>query len=516
MADQKLTALASLAAPSADDLIYVIDDAAGTPTSKQATLASLTTLYGPALATVIRSTDADLALAVNTIYYWDISGLAADRTATLPGTAAVGDLCGIKITTGDNAFEVLITATAGDTLDGVSGGTEWSRLFITGEFVLLRCTVANTTWVVVTDNRIPCKGLMEITSGPDGETAATFTTVTAASTPGVFTVIDNVGDMLTAASSLLTARRTGRYLVSVAGANKDNGTSTNYFGVRLLSSVGAAQSVLAEGTIPASVVRTFVSATKLQSLTTGDTLTYQYPLAGRRARGDRVAGLLPVGERGAAMSRVDVAEILIGMGFAVDTDFVASQTEPDSTTVEWRAAAPQPSDEEIDAFAAANPNAYAEAVQREKNTAQGRAVLLTASLSNQTTALANVGIGFQLAADRHYTFEFEGGYTTAAATTGLGLAVNGPANPTRVRMLVALATSATTAAYGGASAYDTVVLATTGPGATPMPFRVSGNISTGAESGPFLLRFRSEVAGSAVTILSGSYGKLLPVEAAGT
>jgi len=46
MADEKLTALAALANPTSDDLIYVVDDAGGTPASKKATLGSGLMSYG--------------------------------------------------------------------------------------------------------------------------------------------------------------------------------------------------------------------------------------------------------------------------------------------------------------------------------------------------------------------------------------------------------------------------------------------------------------------------------------
>ena len=46
MADAKLTALAALANPTSDDLIYVVDDAGGTPVSKKATLGSGLMSYG--------------------------------------------------------------------------------------------------------------------------------------------------------------------------------------------------------------------------------------------------------------------------------------------------------------------------------------------------------------------------------------------------------------------------------------------------------------------------------------
>jgi hypothetical protein len=46
---------------------------------------------------------------------------------------------------------------------------------------------------------------------------------------------------------------------------------------------------------------------------------------------------------------------------------------------------------------------------------------------------------------------------------------------------------------------------------TPLPFFVTGNISTGPAGGILTLRGRSEIAGSAVTIKRGSFGTLWKV-----
>lgn len=47
MADQKLTELAALASPTTDDLLYVVDDPAGTPASRQATIAAVLAIAVP-------------------------------------------------------------------------------------------------------------------------------------------------------------------------------------------------------------------------------------------------------------------------------------------------------------------------------------------------------------------------------------------------------------------------------------------------------------------------------------
>lgn len=153
MADAKISSFASHGTPVGED--YVASVLASGPTSKRLLLSDIrdytNMLYSAS------SADANIALAINTLHVVDISGYTADRTATLPAVAAVGDRVGLALSVGDTAFELLITATAGDTLNGIAGGTEWSRVFITGEVVIMRCTVANTTWIVEYDGRIPCR-----------------------------------------------------------------------------------------------------------------------------------------------------------------------------------------------------------------------------------------------------------------------------------------------------------------------------------------------------------------------
>lgn len=151
MADQKLTALTALTALTGDDPLYVVDDAGGTPASRKVTAAVVRDYTNMAQAT---GTDADTTMAVNTLYVVDMSAWAtADRTYTLPATAAVGDRIGVMLTGGNATYELILTAGSGDTLNGIAGGAEWSRLFMTSEIVIMRCVVANTAWIVETDGR---------------------------------------------------------------------------------------------------------------------------------------------------------------------------------------------------------------------------------------------------------------------------------------------------------------------------------------------------------------------------
>ena len=83
MADAKLTALDALANPTSDDLIYVVDDAGGTPVSKKATLGSGLMSYGVCDGRLTLTT----AVPVTTA---DVTG-----TATLYYTPYVGDKIGL-------------------------------------------------------------------------------------------------------------------------------------------------------------------------------------------------------------------------------------------------------------------------------------------------------------------------------------------------------------------------------------------------------------------------------------
>lgn len=159
-----------------------------------------------ALNTQVAGTDADTTMAVNTLYTVDMSAWAtADRTYTLPATAAVGDMVGIVVTAGDASHELIITAASGDTLNGVSGGTEWSRLFITNETVLMRCIVANATWEVWQDGRIPMQGWIEISTAVTTNAANTYVYATANS--GAWTSKRNVGNVVDTATDKITMRR---------------------------------------------------------------------------------------------------------------------------------------------------------------------------------------------------------------------------------------------------------------------------------------------------------------------
>lgn len=174
----------------------------------------------------VAGTDADTTMVLNSLYVVDMSAWAtADRTYTLPATAAVGDRIGIAITAGDASHELLITAGSGDTLNGIAGGTEWSRLFITGEMVVMRCVVANATWIVEHDGRIPQYAAMYLSTAADGETFSTYTRPTAAATPGAWTVDFDNASVCSTSNDRLVPRRTGKYVIVCSYVPKDAGVA---------------------------------------------------------------------------------------------------------------------------------------------------------------------------------------------------------------------------------------------------------------------------------------------------
>lgn len=128
------------------------------------------------------------------------------------------------------------------------------------------------------------------------------------------------------------------------------------------------------------------------------------------------------------------------------------------------------------------------------------------------TSFANcTDLLFALEPNRHYKFSFIGAYTAALATTGLQLSVNGPASPAFLAFVGQIHTAAAAVFGGVGGAYDVAIAATASGGATPLPFRIEGSISTGPAGGALQLRMRSEVNASAVTILRGSVGELIAV-----
>jgi hypothetical protein len=153
------------------------------------------------------------------MYNLDMSGWTADRTVTLPTTAAVGDKVGVTVKVTHATKECLLTAASSDTLNGVAGGSEWSRVFITNEVVIMRCITANSVWVVEHDGRIPQKCSMRLSTGTSNtESAATFSDATAIS--GVWTADVDNASLASVSNDRIILRRGG--IFSIACGMKTN------------------------------------------------------------------------------------------------------------------------------------------------------------------------------------------------------------------------------------------------------------------------------------------------------
>ena len=167
--------------------------------------------YESAALSHVSGANAATTMKAGDLYVIDGSTLTANRTYTLPATAAVGDRVGVMVSVGSSSFEVLLTAASGDTLNGVAGGTEWSRVFTTGEVVVMRCVTANSAWVVEQDGRIPQAGRMGLTADIATSTAgawnATDFTEALIAQGCVVTVAG-------ATTSTIKVRRAGVYVIS--------------------------------------------------------------------------------------------------------------------------------------------------------------------------------------------------------------------------------------------------------------------------------------------------------------
>lgn len=137
---------------------------------------------------------------------------------------------------------------------------------------------------------------------------------------------------------------------------------------------------------------------------------------------------------------------------------------------------------------------------------------VAADVASTVVAMADVtGMTFPVLANTSYGFLFVVAFTTAAITTGIKLAVNGPAlGAGYVAYTVETPVTTTSEAISTASAYDGGAASTGVTAATPTVYvaRVHGVLRTGATPGTFALRFATEVVASAATVKIGSWGAL--------
>ena len=153
-------------------------------------------------------------------------------------------------------------------------------------------------------------------------------------------------------------------------------------------------------------------------------------------------------------------------------------------------------------------------VQAQLNSKPTMAVFKkTADQSSTSTTLADVtDLSFSAAANTDYAFEFFVVFQSAATTTGIELAVNGPSGSA----FTYVARPQVTNTGNGTDNFQeqtfvaadgTITTASIDTANTRRVALISGAVSVGANSGTVTLRFGSKVSSSSVTIKKGSWGR---------
>lgn len=195
----------------------------------------------------------------------------------------------------------------------------------------------------------------------------------------------------------------------------------------------------------------------------------------------------------AAIPAVPVASVFGRVGAVVATlnDYLASQVQNDSGVVGATVKAA------LDTLLA-RVNAFAGPIL----------VVLGADVANSTTTLVDVtGLSFPVLAGKLYWYRFAVLCTTTSATTGVQIAVNGPTaslSPVNTNM----PTGASSSAQRNAPGYDSPGGVTASPSTFTFLALMEGILAPTA-SGTLVVRVRSSLAGSAVTVKAQSAGQLL-------
>lgn len=134
-------------------------------------------------------------------------------------------------------------------------------------------------------------------------------------------------------------------------------------------------------------------------------------------------------------------------------------------------------------------------------------VILDTDVTNNN-AVANTiqdvtGFSFPVTAGETYWFSFNIEYTSAATTTGSRWCISGPAL-TRLALTTEYTLAATTKTSNSVSAYDTPS-ASNATSLTAGNFAIGVGLITPSASGTVIVRFASEIAGSAIIAKAGSY-----------
>lgn len=128
-------------------------------------------------------------------------------------------------------------------------------------------------------------------------------------------------------------------------------------------------------------------------------------------------------------------------------------------------------------------------------------VKLTSDVSNSATALADVtGLSFTALANTTYIVEVIGTFQSAAITTGIALALNIPSGTVTGQIRANISATAINSLEQIANDATTSVSTATRAVATNTPITAKFIVAVGGTGGTVALRFRSEVAASAVTM----------------
>lgn len=129
---------------------------------------------------------------------------------------------------------------------------------------------------------------------------------------------------------------------------------------------------------------------------------------------------------------------------------------------------------------------------------------LAADAANATTTLAPAaGLSFAANASTSYLIEVMGALQSAATTTGATFALDIPSGSVIGQTLINSGTSAVQATEQIADNATTGVTTAVRAANTNIPVRAWFRVDIGATGGTVQLQFRSEVAGSAVTLKAG-------------
>lgn len=212
MADSQIKDITAATAIVGTDLLLLQRDPSGSPVDRKA---PATFLLNRGLA-IVTGADAATTCAANSLYIVDMSAWAtADRIYTMPASPSIGDRVSFLIQGGNASYELIIKGNTSQTINGGSGASEWSRLFITGEGATL-VYVASNVWLVEFDMRKRMQALLRLsTSTNTTESAGTWYYPT--DRAGAWTADVNVGGIANTTNGRITARRACNASVGVGG-----------------------------------------------------------------------------------------------------------------------------------------------------------------------------------------------------------------------------------------------------------------------------------------------------------